>query len=314
MNTIKVTKMQGLGNDFVIVAPSEFDKTYMSMAELAIKLCDRNFGVGADGMIIPDLKAKNADIGWFFYNSDGTTAQMCGNGIRCFAKYAKDNNLVNSNKFSVETLAGIIVPEILEDGTVKVNMSKPILEPELIPFKITASDVTLNSIQGSKSEQLCDAETSSARRKEFNKLFNYPLTIDDKTFKINAVSMGNPHCIIFTDDDSDLLYLAKTYGPKIEKHPLFPEKTNVEFIKIKSRNEMDLRVFERGCGITLACGTGACASVVAAILNNLTDSKVKVNLLGGPLTIEWQGSLTNPNYDVYMTGPAEYSFFAEYIL
>lgn len=283
MNKIKITKMQGLGNDFVIVDSAEYDKTYMSMAELAIKLCDRNFGVGADGMIIPDLKTKNADIGWFFYNSDGTTAQMCGNGIRCFAKYAKDNNLVDSNKFSVETLAGIIIPEILDNGTVKVNMSKPILEPELIPFT---------------------GENN----------LNYCLKIDDKTFKTNAVSMGNPHCIIFSEDNTDLLDLAKTYGPAIEKHPLFPEKTNVEFIKIKSRNEMDLRVFERGCGITLACGTGACASVVAAILNNLTDSKVKVNLLGGPLTIDWQGSMANTDFDVYMTGPAEYSFFAEYIL
>ena len=283
MKTIKVTKMQGLGNDFVIVDHSEYEKTNKSMSELAIMLCDRNFGIGADGMIIPDLKTKNADIGWFFYNSDGTTAQMCGNGIRCFAKYAKENNLVSTNKFSVETLAGIIVPEILDDGTVRVNMSKPILEPEKIPF--TGKEV-----------------------------LNYPLTVDGKEFKLNAVSMGNPHCIIFTEDNLDLLDLAKTYGPKIENHPLFPEKTNVEFIKIKSRNEMDLRVFERGCGITLACGTGACASVVTAILNNLTDGKVKVNLLGGPLTIEWQGSLANSNHDVYMTGPAECSFFAQYIL
>jgi len=234
-------------------------------------------------MIIPNLNQKNADIGWYFYNSDGTTAQMCGNGIRCFAKYVKEKNLVNSNKFSVETLAGIIVPEILDDGTVKVNMSKPILKPENIPFK--------------GEENL-----------------NYPLTVEDKTFSLNAVSMGNPHCVIFVKDDCDLLELAKTYGPKIENHPLFPEKTNVEFIKIISKTEMDLRVFERGCGITLACGTGACASVVAAILNNLTESKVKVNLLGGSLTIEWQGSLANTNVDVYMTGPADYVFFAECIL
>jgi len=283
MKTIKLTKMQGLGNDFVVVDYPEYEKANMPMAELAIKLCDRNFGVGADGMIIPNLNQKNADIGWYFYNSDGTTAQMCGNGIRCFAKYVKEKNLVNSNKFSVETLAGIIVPEILDDGTVKVNMSKPILKPENIPFK--------------GEENL-----------------NYPLTVEDKTFSLNAVSMGNPHCVIFVKDDCDLLELAKTYGPKIETHPLFPEKTNVEFIKIISKTEMDLRVFERGCGITLACGTGACASVVAAILNNLTESKVKVNLLGGSLTIEWQGSLANTNVDVYMTGPADYVFFAECIL
>lgn len=291
---IKITKMQGLGNDFVVLDYAEYEKSGMSMAELAKKLCDRNFGIGADGMIIPNLKPeaqsyKNSektfipDIGWYFYNSDGTTAQMCGNGIRCFAKYVKDKKLVHSNQFSIGTLAGIIVPEILEDGNVKVNMSKPILTPEKIPFK---------------------GENN----------LNYNLKIDDKIFKINAVSMGNPHCIIFVEDNSDLLELAKTYGPKIESHLLFPEKTNVEFIKIISKSEMDLRVYERGCGITLACGTGACASVVAGILNNLTQSKVKVNLLGGTLTIEWQGSQGNLEQDVFMSGPAEYSFFAEYLL
>lgn len=286
MNTIKITKMQGLGNDFVILDYQEYEKASMEMSELAKKLCDRNFGVGADGLIIPNLnpKDKNADIGWYFYNSDGTTAQMCGNGIRCFAKYAKDKQIVRSNKFSVSTLAGIIVPEILEDGMVKVNMSKPILDPKEIPFKGEAS-------------------------------LNYDLSVGGETFKINAVSMGNPHCIIFINNNGeDLLEKAKTYGPMIENHELFPEKTNVEFIRIKSRSEIDLRVYERGCGITMACGTGACASVVAGILNNLTESIVKVNLLGGPLIIEWQGSSGNIEQDVYMSGPAEYSFFAEYIL
>lgn len=282
MLKIKITKMQGLGNDFVILDYSEYEKTGFDMPELAKKLCDRNFGIGADGMIIPMLGSKIADIGWYFYNSDGTTAQMCGNGIRCFAKYAKDNGLVNSNKFSIDTLAGIITPEILEDGNVRVNMSKPILEPEKVPFK--------------------------------GKTNKENLTMKGKTFEINAISMGNPHCVIFTDDNEDLLEMAKTYGPEIEKHELFPEKTNVEFAKVISRNEIDMRVWERGCGITLACGTGACATVVAGILNNLTDEKVKVNLLGGPLTIEWQGSQTDTNFDVFMSGPAEYSFFAEYIL
>lgn len=285
MSTIKLTKMQGLGNDFVVLDYAEYEKTGMTMPNLAKKLCDRNFGVGADGMIIPNLtpQDKNADIGWYFYNSDGTTAQMCGNGIRCFAKYVKDKKLVSSKKFSVETLAGIIVPEILDNGNVKVNMSKPVLKPEKIPF------LGENNL-------------------------NYELKTSEKAFKINAVSMGNPHCVIFTDGSEDLLEMAKTYGLHIEKHPLFPEKTNVEFVKIISKNEIDMRVWERGCGITLACGTGACASVVAGILNNLTENKVKVNLLGGALTIEWQGSKENPDYDVFMSGPAEYTFFAEYIL
>lgn len=283
--TVRLTKMQGLGNDFVVLDYAEYEKTSLTMPELAKKLCDRNFGVGADGMIIPNLapQGKTADIGWYFYQSDGSTSQMCGNGIRCFAKYVKDKKLVNSNKFSVETLAGIIIPEILDDGNVKVNMSKPILEPAKIPFL------------GEKN-------------------LNYELKTSEKTFKINAISMGNPHCVIFTDGSEDLLEMAKTYGPEIEKHPLFPEKTNVEFVKVISKTEMDMRVWERGCGITLACGTGTCACVVAGILNNLTENKVKVNLLGGPLTIEWQGSTENTKQDVFMSGPAEYSFFAEYIL
>lgn len=277
--------MQGLGNDFVVLDYEEYEKTGLTMSELAKKLCDRNFGVGADGMMIPNLtpQDKNADIGWYFYNSDGTTAQMCGNGIRCFAKYVNDKKLVNSHKFSVETLAGIIIPEILDDGNVKVNMSKPILEPAKIPFK---GDNNLN----------------------------YELKITEKTFKINAVSMGNPHCVIFTNESEDLLETAKKYGPEIEKHSLFPEKTNVEFAKVISKNEMDMRVWERGCGITLACGTGACACVVAGILNNLTENKVKVNLLGGALIIEWQDSSQNIEQDVFMSGPAEYTFFAEYLL
>jgi len=317
MNKIKLTKMQGLGNDFVILDYTEFEKTGMSMtsmSDFAVKVCDRNFGVGADGMIIPNLTPKTGDIGWYFYNSDGTTAQMCGNGIRCFAKYARDKKLVNSNKFDVETLAGIITPEILEDGTVKVNMSKPILDMEKIPLRCEGFGALPPHQRDSAEQKLTKCQILGEVVGVGGSCLNFPLTVNDREFKLNAVSMGNPHCIIFVEGDEDLLELAKTYGPKIENHELFPEKTNVEFIKIKSRNEMDLRVFERGCGITLACGTGACASVVAGILNNLTDGKVKVNLLGGALTIEWQGSTTNQDCDVYMSGPAEYSFFAEYLV
>ena len=278
MQSIKITKMQGLGNDFVIVDYEEFKKTGLSMSELAIKLCNRHFGIGADGMIIPDAStSQSADIGWYFYNSDGSTAQMCGNGMRCFAKYVYDKKLVNKKSFSVRTLAGIIKPELLENGLVKVDMGAPILEDEKIPFK--------------------------GERK---------LTALDREFEINPVSMGNPHCIIFTEEDP--MYLAETYGPTIEEHEFFPEKTNTEFVKIKSREEVDMRVYERGCGITLACGTGACATVVAGVLNNLTEHKVKVNLLGGSVIIEWCGSQDDLEQHVYMTGRADYSFFAEYIL
>lgn len=282
MTTIKITKMNGCGNDFVIIDKSEFDKANLSMSDMAKKICDRNFGVGGDGMIIPDLTPNNkTDIAWFFYNSDGSTAQMCGNGMRCFAKYVTDKKLVNKNKFSVMTGAGIITPEILDNGLIKVNMSKPILEPEKIPFK-------------------------------GNNILNFDITIKDITLKANAISMGNPHCVIFTDND--VYEMAKTYGPELEKHYLFPEKTNVEFIRIKSRNEVDFCVYERGCGITLACGTGACASVVAGVLNNLTDCKIKVNLLGGAVTVDWTGYKTNKNSDIFLIGPANYNFYAEYVL
>lgn len=278
MTTIKITKMQGCGNDFVILDYPEYEKSGISMSELAIKLCDRHFGIGADGMIIPDTNPNGeTDIAWYFYNSDGTTAQMCGNGMRCFAKYVYDKKLVNKKQFSVKTLAGIIKPEIQDNGFVKVNMGTPILEDEKIPFK------------GERTVQ-----------------------IRDKKFDLTPVSMGNPHCIIFTDEDP--MFLARNYGPDMEKHPYFPEKTNTEFVKIISRTEIDMRVYERGCGITLACGTGACASVVACVLNNLTEQNVKVNLLGGAVNVEWSGNSENPNKNIFLIGPANYSFTAEYML
>jgi len=278
MATIKITKMQGCGNDFVILDYSEYLKTGMSMDKLAVKLCDRHFGIGADGMIIPDTKPNGeTDIAWYFYNSDGSTAQMCGNGMRCFAKYVYDKKLVDKKQFSVKTLAGIIKPEILDNGDVKVDMGIPVLESSKIPFK------------GEKS-----------------------VKIKDKTFDITPVSMGNPHCVIFTNEDP--LFLAQIYGPDMEKHPYFPEKTNTEFAKVITKNEVEMRVYERGCGITLACGTGACATVVAGVLNNLTEQKVKVNLLGGAVTVDWQGNKENPNEHIYLIGPAQYSFTADYML
>lgn len=279
MTTINITKMQGCGNDFVILDYDEYEKSGLSMENLAQKLCDRHFGIGADGMIIPDIKTNdnNTDIGWYFYNSDGSTAQMCGNGMRCFAKYVYDKQLVNKKQFSVKTSAGTINPEILDSRLVKVNMGKPILENEKIPFK------------GERKVHVKECE-----------------------FEITPVSMGNPHCVIFTDEDP--MYLAQTYGPDMEVHPYFPEKTNTEFVKILSKQEIKMCVYERGCGITLACGTGACASVVAGVLNNLTEQNVKVNLPGGAVNVEWCGNRENPDRDIYLTGPAQYSFTAEYML
>lgn len=277
-NTIKITKMQGCGNDFVILDYDEFQKANLSMEELAKRLCDRHFGIGADGMIIPKKSEdKNIDIAWYFYNSDGTVAQMCGNGMRCFAKYVYDKGLVDKKEFSVMTGAGIIKPLLLDNGNVRVDMGIPILEDEKIPFK---GERTLKAL--------------------------------DETFEITPVSMGNPHCVILTENDP--MKMALKYGATIENHEYFPEKTNTEFVKIISKNEIDMRVFERGCGITLACGTGACASVVACVLNNLTEQKVKVNLLGGSVFVEWQGNSENPNKNIFLIGEANYSFVADYML
>ncbi len=275
MTIINFTKMQGLGNDFVVLDYEEYKKANKSPQEIALKLCDRHFGIGADGLIIVNPNTKDTDIGWIFYNNDGSIAQMCGNGIRCFAKYVFEKGYVNKKEFSVETKAGTIIPKILDNGLVRVNMSQPILEPDKIPVKV-------------------------------NNNLNFDIVVSDRSFIANAVSMGNPHCIIITDENTK--ELALKYGREIETHPLFPEKTNVEFIKILSRDEINLDVWERGCAITLACGTGACASVTAAILNGLCDNKVKVNLPGGQLLIEWDGNINDTKHDIFMSGRADYSF------
>lgn len=278
MKTIKITKMQGCGNDFVILDYEEYKKTGLKMQELAIKLCDRHFGIGADGMIIPDTVPNGeTDISWYFYNSDGSTAQMCGNGMRCFAKYVYDRKILSKKQFSVKTAAGIIKPEINSDGTVTVDMGIPVFEHDKIPF--------------------CGETT---------------VRIKDRTFDITPVSMGNPHCVIFSKDEP--MTLAMNYGPEMEKHPYFPEKTNTEFVRIISRDEVDMCVYERGCGITLACGTGACACIAAGVLNNLTESNVKVNLPGGSVNVRWNRNSDVLQNHIFLTGPANYSFTADYML
>ena len=267
MKTIKITKMQGCGNDFVILDYSEYEKTGLSMSDLAKKLCDRHFGIGADGMIIPDTKPiGETDIAWYFYNSDGTTAQMCGNGMRCFAKYVYDNKLVYKKTFSVKTLAGIIKPEILTDGKIKVNMGTPILEDEKIPFK---------------GERI--------------------VHVKDREFQITPVSMGNPHAIVYLDNDIDIKkFEIEKIGPYFEHHEAFPERINTEFIQIVDRKNLNMRVWERGSGETWACGTGACASLVATVLNGLCDDDAVLHLMGGDLHIRWDRTADT----VYMEGPA----------
>ena len=281
MPNIKFTKMNGLGNDFVILDYSEFQKTKLSPNKLAQKLCNRNFSIGADGLIIVNPDTDKADISWIFYNSDGSVAQMCGNGMRCFSRYVYDKKIIDKKEFSVETKAGIIVPKIISENEVCVNMGIPILEPNKIPCKTKAN-------------------------------LNIPYTLNNKYFLLNTVSMGNPHCVIFVEKDSK--ELAYKYGSIIENDKLFPEKTNVEFVEILSKDEVIINVWERGCGITSACGTGACATVVAGILNGYLNNSIKVNLPGGTLKIEWNGNSTDIKHSVFMTGRADYSFFGETVI
>lgn len=275
---LKFSKMEGLGNDFVMIDDREqLVENRISYNDLSKRVCDRHFGIGADGLIVV-LNSESHDIKFRIFNPDGSEPQMCGNGMRCYAKYVHDNRILNKLEFEVETLAGTIIPKVNigEDGlvdTVKVDMGKPILKTKDIPF-ISENEIAISE----------------------------DLIVDNKNIKVTTVSMGNPHAIIFVDDIKTAP--VSTLGPKVETHERFPEKTNVEFINVISRNEMNMRVWERGAGETLACGTGASASLVAANLNNLTDNKALIHLLGGDLTIE----LNNESNHVFKTGPAKLVF------
>jgi len=260
---IKFEKWQGLGNDFVIL----FDD--IATSDLAIKMCDRNFGIGADGLFCP-TKSDIADIGWKFYNSDGTIAQMCGNGMRCFAKFVKKHKFINKDKFSTETLKGIVIPEILSNGNVLVDMGEPVFEANKIPVNVDNPNDFI--IQG---------------------------------FDASAVSMGNPHCVIYCSEDSEIQ--AKAFGKSIENDPMFPEKTNVEFVNVISSNRVKMNVWERGCGITLACGTGACAAVVAGWRKMLINRICDVVLPGGILNVEYR-----EDNHVYLQGDAKCVFSGEF--
>ena len=276
---MKFTKMHGIGNDYVYV--NCFEETVDNPAEVARFVSDRHYGIGSDGLIL--IKPSDiADCEMDMYNLDGSQGAMCGNGIRCVAKYAYDYGIVNKTSISVATRSGIKYLDLsVRNGkvsTVKVNMGSPILSPKEIPFV-------------SEKEQVV----------------NEPLEIEGKTFYITAISMGNPHGIIFMDD-IDNLEIEKI-GPKFENHIAFPDRVNTEFVKVLDRHTVQMRVWERGSGETLACGTGACAVAVASILNGHVDgdSPVTVRLLGGNLEIFWnrQENL------VYMTGPATTVFDGE---
>lgn len=283
---IKFTKMEGLGNDYVYVDCTEKSKEEIEyISKFACKISNKHFGVGSDGLILI-CKSNIADFKMQMYNQDGSQAQMCGNGIRCVGKYVYDKGLTKNRSITVETLAGIkkLELEIKENKveSVTVNMGKPILKEELIP---------------------CVADTIV--KKINNEISHVKLHVLDKEFDFTCVSMGNPHAIAIVDDVDN--FDVKKYGEIVECDKHFPQKTNVEFIQILNRSSIKMRVWERGTGETLACGTGASASVVACILNELIDEnkQIKVKLLGGDLLIKW-------NEDVYMTGPAKIVFEGEY--
>ena len=274
---MKFTKMQGLGNDYVYV--NCFKETIENPPEMAKKVSDRNFGIGSDGLIMIN-PSDVADFEMEMYNADGSRSEMCGNGIRCVGKYVYDYGLTEKEHISVETLAGIKYLDLtVEDGKVKlvkVDMGSPELVPENIPI-------------------VADGD----------RVIDEPINVNGTEYRMTGVSMGNPHAVVYVEDVKGLD--IETIGPAFENHERFPNRVNTEFVKVLDRNTVEMRVWERGSGETMACGTGACAVAVACILNGLTEDKVTVKLLGGDLQIEWDKEADK----VYMTGPAEVSFDGE---
>ena len=276
---MKFTKMQGIGNDYVYV--NCLQETIENPSELAKKISDRHYGVGSDGLIMINPSDK-ADFEMEMYNADGSGGEMCGNGIRCVAKYVYDYGLTDKTSISVETLAGIKYLDLtVEDGKVvlvKVDMGKPMLRPEEVPVV-------------SEKEEVIDE----------------PITVDGQEYRMTCVSMGNPHAVVVIDQDVKEFPL-ETVGVKFENHERFPKRVNTEFVNVLDRHTAQMRVWERGSGETLACGTGACAVAVACALNGLTEDEVTVKLLGGDLQIKWDREKNT----VYMTGPAEVVFDGEW--
>ena len=274
---MKFTKMHGIGNDYVYV--NCFEESIMNPAEVSRFVSDRHFGIGSDGLILISPSAK-ADFRMNIYNADGSQAEMCGNGIRCVAKYVYDYGLTQKEEITVETLAGIKHLKLtIKDGKVafvEVNMGSPILDPHEIPVAVKENPVV-----------------------------DVPLEVKGKTYHMTCVSMGNPHAVIFMDHVKDLDIEA--IGPFFENHPVFPKRVNTEFVEVCDRKNVNMRVWERGSAETLACGTGSCATAVACILNDKTDEEVTIHLLGGDLKIRWD----REENQVYMTGPATRVFDGE---
>ena len=276
---MKFTKMHGCGNDYIYV--NGFEEKIEDEAKTAILVSDRHFGIGADGLII--IKPSDvADFEMVMYNADGSRGAMCGNGVRCVAKYVYDNKLTDKTSISVVSMGAVKYIDVqVENGKVvaaKVDMGKPILEAKKIPV-------------------VSDNE----------KAVNEKITVDGTDYTMTCVSMGNPHAVVFTDIPVQDFPLEKI-GPMFENNPVFPDRVNTEFVNVKDRKNLDMRVWERGSGETLACGTGTCATVVAAVLNGYVDHDVTVHLIGGDLEISWNG---NEADSVFMTGPAETVFSGE---
>ena len=277
---MKFTKYHGLGNDFILIDNRSTSHLLIS-PEQAVKMCDRHFGIGADGVIFALPGDSDSDYTMRIFNSDGSEPQMCGNGIRCFARFIADleGQQTVGQTYRIQTLAGIMMPRLDADGQVTVDMGMPFLLAKEIPTNLGQSE---------------------------EKVINQPLEVAGQSWLVTCVGMGNPHCITFVDsvEKIDL----ESIGPKFEHHPVFPERTNTEFIEVVRPDYLKMRVWERGAGITLACGTGACASVVAGVLTGKCDRLCTVELPGGCLTIEWSQETGR----LLMTGPAEPVFTGEY--
>ena len=269
------TKMHGCGNDYVYVACTK--GMIENPGEISRKVSHRHFGIGSDGLILI-CSSDVADFRMAMYNADGSEGAMCGNGIRCVAKYVYDKGLTDKKNLSIETKSGIKKLELtVEDGKVslvKVNMGAPILKSKDIPVAVD-------------TDKCIDAD----------------INVDGKVYKVTCVSMGNPHAVTFIDEDVNKFPLDKI-GPKFENHPMFPDRVNTEFVQVLNRHEVNMRVWERGSGETLACGTGTCATVVACVLNGLTEDEITVHLLGGDILVKYD----RDNDTVWMTGPAAIAF------
>jgi diaminopimelate epimerase len=269
---VKFWKMHGLGNDFIVVDNREQGISDAEASELARRLCERRLSVGADGLLLLS-DSVTADVKMRIFNADGSEAEMCGNGIRCFAKYCYENNIVRKNELTVETLAGIkhvwLTLEDKEVKSVRVDMGTPAWERSQIPMLGQGTFI------------------------------NQDLQVDEERYCVTCLSVGNPHCVVFVSRVDD--FPVDVVGPKIENHGLFPKKTNVEFVQVLNKNKLKVRVWERGCGETFACGTGACAAVAAAKNLQRVDSRVTVHLLGGDLNVEYEERL-------FLSGAAEKVF------